>query len=68
MDAFERFSQAVKMGPLALIRLRAEVLLARGDAFTDPLIREHREELERIASVPKLVDREFLAQFDRDDD
>jgi hypothetical protein len=64
MDPIERFHQARKMGPLALIRLRAEVLLGRADAFTDPLIREHREELERIATVPKLEDRDFLAQFD----
>jgi hypothetical protein len=64
MDPFERFNQARKMGPLALIRLRAEVILGRPDAFDHYLIREHREELERIATVPKLEDRDFLAQFD----
>jgi hypothetical protein len=57
-----RFSQALKLGPLALIRLRAEVLL---DWFGEgELADDKREELLRIASTPKPEDREFLGRFD----
>jgi hypothetical protein len=57
----DRFEQARSMGPLALYRLRAEVLL---DGDTQ-LSGEERELLERIAVVPNASDGELLGRFDR---
>jgi hypothetical protein len=56
---WERFKQAQKLGPLALIRLRAEVLLER-----DNIVPQDHEELVRIATEPKLDDCEYLVNFD----
>jgi hypothetical protein len=62
----DQFEQAIKLGPLALLRLRAETLLARIDDRDNPVSvsDEDRERLNHIASEPKLSDREFLGSFD----
>ena len=63
---FKRFEQALALGPLALLRLRAECLLRRIDDRAKPVSVTHddRERLYRIASAPSLDDREFLGRFD----
>jgi hypothetical protein len=67
MDDWDKMRQAFALGPLAGLRLRAEVLLERLD---DPTMRpvtvspEIREELHRIASAPNLEDEHFLRTFD----
>lgn len=64
-DALRQFEAARKIGPLALLRLRAEVLLKHGDNGVVPLTIEERAQLERIAVVPNRDDVEFLGTFDR---
>ena len=54
-----RFEEARQLDLLALLRVRAEVLLERED-----IAPEDREELVRIASEPKLEDRDYLGSFD----
>jgi hypothetical protein len=56
-----RFEQAMRLGLLPMLRLRAEVLLEGDHALTD----EEREELNRIVVAPKESDREYLGGFDR---
>jgi hypothetical protein len=64
-SSVDRFYQAVDIGPEALVRLRAEVLL---DQYFPRLAAGEVEDLHRIASVPK-EDREqdldYLDRFDR---
>jgi hypothetical protein len=60
--ALARFERARQLGPLALLRLRAEVLLENADV---PLTAEERETLDRIAVSPELEDKDFLDGFDR---
>lgn len=62
----KQFKQAMALGPLALLRLRAEVLLQRIDDAQRPvkISDEQREQLDRIASAPQLNDSEFLGSFD----
>jgi hypothetical protein len=55
-----RFEQAMRLGPLAMLRVRAEVLL-EGDY---PLTDAEREEISRIAVAPKESDGEYLGRFD----
>lgn len=64
-DPLERMKQASRLGPLARLRLRAEVLLVYGERGTVPLTADQQEELERISAAPKLEDRDFLGQFDQ---
>jgi hypothetical protein len=66
MNDRARFEQAMQLGPLVLLRLRAEVLLDRIDEPDNPVLvsDEDRERLNRIASAPELDDREFLGTFD----
>lgn len=62
------FELARQLGPVALVRLRAETLL---QYYDDRLTDAEREELIRIASAPHENDREYLEQFDdffEDDD
>jgi hypothetical protein len=59
-DPFERISPAIKMGPMAVLRLRAEALLQNVMDLTD----REQEELGRIASAPREEDGEFLDSFD----
>jgi hypothetical protein len=54
-----RFEEARQLDLLALLRVRAEVLLERED-----IAPEDREELVRIASEPKPEDRDYLGSFD----
>jgi hypothetical protein len=58
--------QARRLGPLALLRLRAEILLGRIDDHQHQVTvtAEERERLVRVASAPRLEDREFLGGFD----
>src|SRR5262249_21149799 len=64
-DPLDRMGQAIAAGPLAVLRLRAEVLLERIDDEQHPDVSvEEREELARIASAPRLEDCEFLGSFD----
>lgn len=65
MSARDNFEKAVQLGPLARLRLRAEVLLQYGDAGTMPLTPAEREQLERITASPKDDDDVFLGGFDR---
>jgi hypothetical protein len=64
-DPMDRFRRQVRLGPLALMRLRAEVLLSYAADDTIPLTAAEHEELERIAVAPKAEDSAFLASFDR---
>jgi hypothetical protein len=59
-NPFRDFELAQKLGPAALLQLRAEVLLQSGYAFTTA----EYEVLERIAVVPREGDDDFLAEFD----
>jgi hypothetical protein len=63
-----RFEQAIKLGPLARYRLRAEVLLERiNKPGRQPLVQispEDCELLHRIASTPKEGDDVLLGRFD----
>jgi hypothetical protein len=59
-DPFRAFEQARKLGPLALLRLRAEVLLRTGHPFRP----DELEELERIAAAPHEEDGDYLGAFD----
>jgi len=66
MNDTDRFDLALKLGPLALLRLRAEVLLERINDPQKPPVTitdEQREELARIASAPQLDDRAFLGSL-----
>jgi hypothetical protein len=73
MDPDERFTQASQLGDLTMIHLWAENLLGRIDDPKHPVpVPDHtRELLARIASTPKLEDREFLGEvasiFEEDD-
>lgn len=58
--SLNRFQQAWELGPMALLRLRAEVLLDH----PYPLSEADRGQLERIAVEPREGDREWLNQFD----
>jgi len=58
IDPVKLFEQAIKLGPLALLRLRAEGLLGRGDDGTILLTEDERERLKRIMVAPNLDDRE----------
>ena len=60
-----RYLLAVEMGPMALLRLRAEILLERADAGEDPLTDGDRAKLHRIALTPTEEDRIFLDGFGR---
>lgn len=55
-----RFALALKLGPLALLRLRAEVLLNLPHEFT----LQERERLERIAAAPITEDHSWLGEYD----
>jgi hypothetical protein len=61
----DRFSQALREGPMALLKLRAEVLLEHEAEWTIPLTDGERARLRRIATEPAEEDREFLGTFDR---
>jgi hypothetical protein len=60
----DQFERALKLGPLALLRLRAEFLLEHGDTGTIPLSQVERERLDHIAVNASLNDRAFLDSFD----
>ena len=62
---WERMRLAARLGPMACLRLRAEVLLNRGNRAEVPITFREREVLERIAAAPKEEDREFLGGFDK---
>jgi hypothetical protein len=64
-QSWDRFEQAVDIGPEALLRLRAEVLL---DQYFPQLAPAEVEELLRIASFPKKerdLDLDYLDRFDQ---
>jgi hypothetical protein len=62
----DRFNKAKQLGAMALLRLRAEVLIGNADADTGnfSLTTDERDKLERIAVAPNSDDREFLNSFD----
>lgn len=62
--AFRQFETARQVGPLALLRLRAETLLKYGAEGIIPLTSEERAKLDRIAVTPNDNDVEFLRTFD----
>jgi hypothetical protein len=65
MDPVRRFEQAIKLGPMARLRLRAEILLeyaANGEIALTPA---DLERLDRITVAPRPEDAPFLAAFDR---
>jgi len=68
IDPLIRFNQARKLGRLALLRLRAECLLTRIDEAPVAIAAEDlpgiREKLDRIASVPRYEDADFLESLD----
>ena len=64
-QAFARMTLASRLGPLALLRLRAEVVLRYGDSGNIPLTPAERETLNRIAVAPVGEDKGFLDGFDR---
>jgi hypothetical protein len=64
-DPIDRFDQARWLGPLALLRLRAEVLLQHAAEGTIPLTEAEAERLHRIALMSIPEDAAFLATFDR---
>jgi hypothetical protein len=55
---------ALLLGPLAVLRLRAEVLLELSASQIVPLTEAEREELDRIAVVPQGDDEAWLGRFD----
>ena len=55
---------ALLLGPLAVLRLRAEVLLELSASRKVPLTEAEREELDRIAVVPLRHDEAWLGRFD----
>ena len=65
-EDIERLIQALNLGALAPLRLRAELLLERIENPGDPVsaTSDEREELARIASAPEEEDYEFLGHFD----
>lgn len=62
----QRLDQAMALGPFALLRLRAEILLgyAERGKFGITLTETQREELHRIAVAPREEDRTYLGGFD----
>jgi hypothetical protein len=66
------FDRAFALGPLALLRLRAEVLLKREAEGEFALSPEVRQRLEDIAVTPKRADQQFIEEVyhevERDDD
>lgn len=63
VNPMNRFEQARNLGSLALLRLRAAVLLEQG-RLEPPLTFDERERLERIAVAPHYDDRDWLGGFD----
>ena len=63
MDENKHF-EAIKVGPMALLRLRAEGLLENADEGRIRISDAERERLERIAAAPFEEDRHFLGGFD----
>jgi hypothetical protein len=63
--AKRRLTQAIRMGPLALLRLRAETLLGYANEGRIELAQEERDALDRIAVAPDEDDWVFLGQFDQ---
>lgn len=59
-----RFELARRLGPMALLRLRAEVLIEYADQGRITLTDAERPEVERITVAPRLEDRDFLGSFD----
>jgi hypothetical protein len=59
------YLQAIELGELAVLRLRAECLLERGDRGEVRLMDAVRARLDRIAVAPREGDRIFLDEFDR---
>jgi hypothetical protein len=59
-----RFELAVALGPLARMRLRAEILLERASNGELPLTDAQHDALDRIAVAPTAADMPFLASFD----
>jgi hypothetical protein len=55
---------ALRLGPLAVLRLRAEVLLELSSSRKVSLSGVEREELDRIAVVPSQDDEAWLGRFD----
>jgi hypothetical protein len=64
MTSFDRFTLARSLGPLALLRLRAEVLLEHASRDRVDVTAGELGVLERIAVAPTPDDREFLGTFD----
>jgi hypothetical protein len=58
----ERLGQAIKLGDLALIRCRAEAMLSRFYNRPGCVDDATLEELERVASAPRLEDEEHVLQ------
>ena len=64
-EQMRRATQARRLGPLALLRLRAELLLERDDHdLRPPLTAAERAELEGITVAPREDDRDWLNGFD----
>jgi hypothetical protein len=61
---WERLDRAMRLGPMARFRLRAECLLGYADRGEIPLTDDEREEVERITVAPKPEDGDFLGSFD----
>jgi hypothetical protein len=60
----QRFRLAARLGPLALLRLRAEVILERETKGKIWLTPEQHETLDRIAVAPHRKDADYLAKLD----
>jgi hypothetical protein len=61
----KRFDTAVKLGPMAVLRVRAEVALECADGGTFTISDEERQVLDHIAVAADESDREFLKYYDR---
>jgi hypothetical protein len=62
MGSMSDFEAAFALGPLALLRLRAEILLRREAAGEFALPPGVRQRLEDIAVTPKREDQQFIEE------
>jgi hypothetical protein len=65
MELFsELFRQLDEIGPLGWLRLRAEHFLREADRGELSVLYQEREELDRIASAPRMDDKAFLLSLE----
>jgi hypothetical protein len=61
---FQRFETEASLGPLVMLRQRAETLRRMADLGLFTISKDEREELNRIAATCKEDDRGFLRGFE----